>query len=194
MIRINLLPEDVLRRGETPPIVLFFIPPLLALLLSTGLFFRLFNEKKSVEKEIAAAQAELAKFKNIQAEFERVKAELTRLESRIAFITKARAKQSFWLEALTSFTQLMPPNTVLDGLTIGPSGEITLSGRTDRFSTVSQFIRILNGSPMFTNAQVGGVSKSYGQGGEELGITSFNMTVQFLPKEERKKLQLEKKS
>lgn len=194
MIKLNFLPEDVRRRAEMPSLYLFLMPPLVALLLSGILFWQNLSKIKATEKEIAAVQSELNKYKNISEEYARLQKVLDGLNQRIEFIATAREKQTFWLEAITTFASMLPPNTGLENLSIGPAGDISVRGTTERFTSVANFMRRLESSRFFRNVKVGSVSKSYDPQGQELGITTFDLSVQYIPKSLRESLKKENQS
>lgn len=179
MLRINLVPQEIQRKAEELPPLVFGIPPLVVVLVAAGLYFSAFSQAKKLKNEVAAVEQELAKYSGGQGELNQERNRLQRIIKRIEFIKDARRRQGFWTEAIGALASTLPPGSVLENLSIGPSGQMTMTGRTSSFAAVADMLAAFSRSERFSVPQLTSANKTYTAEGVEAEV-SFQVTVNYL--------------
>lgn len=179
MLRINLIPQDIQRKAQELPPFVFGIPPLVVVLAAAGLYVSAYNQANKLKGEIKAVEQELAKYSGGQGKLNEEKSRLQRIIKRIEFIKDARRRQGFWTEAINALAASLPPGSVLENLTIGPSGQLIMSGRTTSFAAVADLLAAFSRSERFSVPQLSSANKTYTSEGLEAEV-SFQVSVNYI--------------
>lgn len=182
---VDLIPEE--RRKITfDPVIIFLI---IIVICSVGVFWVV---GKNYDAKIANRKAEVEKIK-IQIEeirgkipeIDRIKKEISDLKIQIAMIESLLKDPLKYSVLLVQLKKIMPANVWVKNLSIDPgSNMVTMSGdalglpNVPPLLTIAHFIKTLQGSPLFGEANLKATSQSI----TEKGISySFQIDVQFNP-------------
>jgi len=179
-IKVDLLPTE--RRGFRldPMVIVLFM---LVVLSCVGFAFYGQNLTQQIETEKKKVEAEKAKIKECEASrpiIEERRKRLRKLDDQIQIIKNLVHDPQRYGNILQEIGLCMPRNVFINTLSIDPSSQnIQFAGSAAEVSgslplaTISQFIKTLNDSKYFSDANLGGVNSEKGKG------FSFTMTVHY---------------
>jgi Tfp pilus assembly protein PilN len=179
-IKVDLLPTE--RRGFRldPMVIVLFM---LVVLSCVGFAFYGQNLTQSIETEKKKIEAEKAKIKECEASkpiIEERRKRLRKLDEQIQVIKNLVHDPQRYGNILQEIGLCMPRNVFINTLSIEPNTQtITFAGSAAEIAgslplaTISQFIKSLNDSKYFSDANVGAVTSEKGKG------FSFSMTVRY---------------
>jgi hypothetical protein len=179
-IKVDLLPTE--RRGFRldPMVIVLFM---LVVLSCVGFAFYGQNLTQQIETEKKKVEAEKAKIKECEASrpiIEERRKRLRKLDDQIQIIKNLVHDPQRYGNLLQEIGLCMPRNVFINNLNIDPSSQTLQFGGSAAevsgslpLATIAQFIKTLNDSKYFNDANLGGVSSDKGKG------FSFSMTVHY---------------
>lgn len=156
MIRINLLTSDRQKTARRAPV--FDIGKRITLTCSLILvlgfggigywFWSLTQEAATVERDIAAAQQEVARLRPIIAEVSQFEAQRQRLQQRVQLIEQLRKGQGVPVQMLDQVSRSLPEMLWLTSME-QKDGDLTLEGRSTTLVALSDFVGNLGTTEFF---------------------------------------------
>ena len=156
MIRINLLSSERKKAAARTPAFdigarITAACSLVVLLAAGGVgwwYWTLRQEAEAVERDIAAAQTEVARLRPIIAEVERFDAQRQRLQQRVQLIAQLRKGQGVPVQMLDQVSRSLPDMLWLTSMQ-QEGGDVTLEGRSTTLVALSDFVGNLGTSEFF---------------------------------------------
>ena len=182
MIKINLLPPELRRRAVRKINYLTLgIIPLVMIIILIPIYTSKVNQIKSLKKEIEEVNKEIDKFKHVKEQLKNVQNEIANLKTKIDFIKIKKERQGVWLRILDDLTSILPTDIWFTTLSVGDDGVLSMSGNTFFYSSVAEFIRVINRSKIFGEARLISSSKEYSAPGSGLpDRVTFSLTCKHL--------------
>ncbi|NLG83250.1 MAG: hypothetical protein GX493_01285 [Firmicutes bacterium] len=173
MVRINLLPPEYRPQPQIQPLrLLLLLGLILGPLILAGVGAYCWYQLYTLDREIADLTAERAQYGPLYDKVIGMEKKLGELEQQLAAREKLTADHLNAVEILTTLSRMVPKNVVINSLTVGAGGSISISATAgDYFGAAAFQLRLIK-SEEFTPAVLGGAS------GEE-GNISFQLTTAF---------------
>ena len=170
MIRINLLSDREAVRKEMSRqqgSILLLSLVLLVVILS-GVHFRMYQKKKSLENEIVKVNKALTELQAKVGKVEEYKGKKQELETKLSVIEKLEKGKLFVPRMLDSLAETMPEKMWVEKLSMRGSS-LSMEGYAIDHETIATFMKNLEGAPFFNNVElnltekkkVGGVDMKY---------------------------------
>jgi type IV pilus assembly protein PilN len=177
MIKINLLAEGkrptAVRKSKSAELLkgqdigqwLLAAGLVFGVLIAAFFWWQTKEEKEAQDREIAVAQAEVARLESVLKKVEDYKAKKAALETKIGIINDLKQNQRGPVRVMDYISKALPELLWLDRMTMDDAS-ITLEGRAFNTNAIANFIENLDKVPEFdeptlkdTTEQSGGVYK-----------------------------------
>lgn len=165
MIRINLLEEQrkaptksrELNLGGSSGIVAVAMIALAVLFVGYK-SFSLGSQQKSLQREVAAADAELKELQDALKLIDTHKAKKEALNRQVELISELKRRQQVPVHLLDQLSTELPDFLWLEGLE-ETGGKVKIRGRATTYNAVSNFYNNLNNSPFFSDVSLGNTQR-----------------------------------
>ena len=164
MIKINLLPAELLRREEKKLQGIWIgmgVAGFLLLLLAVSGFQ--WMRAKSLERKLHLVQEELERLKPIVAKVEALEAEKAELQKRLSVVQQLMQGRVLYTHFMEDLVRSLPPTVWFNSLsTQGEGTQVKFQASANALSHthVADWIRNLEGSGKFNPVELGGVTIS----------------------------------
>jgi type IV pilus assembly protein PilN len=189
MIRINLLSSERKKAAARTPAFdigarLSLACGLVVVLAAGGIgwwYWSITQEAAAVERDIAAAQTEVARLRPIIAEVEQFDAQRQRLQQRVQLIAQLRKGQGVPVQMLDQVSKSLPDMLWLTTMQ-QEGGDVTLEGRSTTLVALSDFVGNLGTSEFFKKPIEivdSKVESSAQAGGSNVELIKFTVKAQL---------------
>ena len=174
MIKINLLPEKMLRRRKILPFITF-----VAMLASLGvlicffLFYPVTKQVKLVRSQLALLQKQVRESQLALNELRRWEKKRDALKLRLKALENLTINQSFWPEVLYTISRSLPQTIWLTGIKKAAQEEdsILIEGNSlNQAVDIAIFMKRLYSSPIFEDVEFSDISHRKINGKEVAGF------------------------
>lgn len=156
MIKINLLPVKQIKQLQRAwQEVILFLAVLSSLLVLLGLvgFVRV-SEINSRKDSVKALENERASYNSTINEIEQLKKQKALLETKLEVIQKLKMGSQLTVRVLDELANIMPPNRLWLNTMSLSGGSMNLAGVALDNATIAEFMRKVDGSPYFAEANL----------------------------------------
>ncbi|MFQ5835471.1 MAG: PilN domain-containing protein [bacterium] len=164
MIRINLLPRELIEKKKAGAFVIFVsISILLTILICVLFFLPLRDRMQAAKRGLEFEQLTLRKYQPILQKLEELKREESELQARLTSIENLIISRSPWSQVLYEISRALPEKIWLSELTKEPQGKeqiITIQGSSlSKTIDIGKFMENLTKSPLFREVVLLGMTK-----------------------------------
>jgi len=181
MIKINLLPERMLRRRRVLPFITFvIILSLLGILICVFLFSPITKEVKLVTTQLASVQKEVQQNQLALSKLRMWEKEKINLQSHLEAIESLTINQPQWPELLYTISKSLPKTVWLSMIrkdVQGGEDAIVIEGNgLNQAVDIAIFMKNLSNSPIFESVRFSDISRKRINGKE---VTEFKINCKL---------------
>ena len=164
MIRINLLPSELIEKKKVGAFVIFVsISILFTIVICVLLFLPQRDKMQAVKRRLEFEQLTLRKYQPILQKLEELKREESQLQARLTSIENLIASRPLGSQVLYEISRALPEKMWLNELTKEPQGKqqiLTIQGSSlSKTIDIGKFMENLTESPLFAEIALLGMSK-----------------------------------
>jgi len=164
LIRINLLPRELIEKKKIGAFVVFVsISILFSVLICVLFFLPLRDELQAAKRRLELERLTLGKYRPILQELEELKREESELQARLTSIENLIVSRSPWSQVLYEISRALPEKIWLTELTKETQGKeqiLAIEGSSlSKTIDIAKFMENLTKSPLFTEVVLLGMTK-----------------------------------
>jgi type IV pilus assembly protein PilN len=182
MIKINLLPQEMVRRKKIGSFIIFVsMCGLLGILICIFLFFPIIKEVELTQSQLTLVKGEVSQCQSRLSELKKLENERVELRSRLEAIKGLAIDRGYWPRVLYTISKSLPPNIWLTRLNKAVQGKediLIIEGSSlTQTVDIARFIENLNNSPLLREVRFLTLSKRM-IGGTE--VSDFKISCKLM--------------
>jgi type IV pilus assembly protein PilN len=164
LIRVNLLPRELIQKKRVGAFVIFVLISILLTIFICVLFFlSLRDEIQAARLRLEFEQLTVRKYQPILKKLEDLKHKESRVQARLNAMENIFASRSSWPQVLYEISRVLPEKIWLTEFTKEPQGKeqvLTIQGSSlGKTIDIGKFMENLTRSPLFTEVVLLGMTK-----------------------------------
>ncbi len=181
MIRVNLVPKEILdKEAQRQQAVQVGIVAGFLIIILSGISFSHYYANVKVQQELTTKKDQLKKLEKIVSQVESLEAQARAVRARLNVIKDLLKARELYPRFMTEVLKTFPAGVWITNMGTSQSGTglaVSMSSKARAPEDVSEWLRILTASELFSAPAIGGIAMN-----PVTGEQTFSMSVAYKPK------------